>query len=333
MAETRNILTFQGKGSTLFGQYLVNILLSVVTLGIYSFWGKVKILQYQYEQTQLNGSPFRFLGTGGQMFVGYLKFLAVMLVAVVLPMILLFVAVFNAAMAGETEGSAILVPLLVFYAYMILLFSVLVPLAANGWFRYRLRVSSWRGITGSYRGLNKELIPLYLGGLLLTLVTLGIYGAWFQVKVQKYIYSKISYGNLTLEFTGKGGELFLIGLKGILLTIVTLGIYWFWYSRNLYRWTAENTVVLQNGGRHPLSTKVTAGALFRFWVPNLLLLVVTLGLAFPWFTVNGFKFFFANLTLPDGIDFDSLDQGPAQDGTAVGEALHDFLDLGDFGLL
>jgi uncharacterized membrane protein YjgN (DUF898 family) len=333
MAETRNVLTFHGKGSALFGRYLVNVLLSLVTLGIYSFWGKVKILQYQYEQTQLGGSPFRFLGTGGQLFVGYLKFLGVMLLTMVLPMVILFAVVFTSAMNGETETGAVLVPLLVFYAYLLLLVAVLIPIAVKGFFRYRLRVSSWRGITGTYRGLNKELIPMYLGGLLLTLVTLGIYGAWFQVKITKYVYSKISYGNLAVEFTGKGRDLFFIGLKGGLLMIITLGIYWFWYARNVYRWTAANTVIVQGETKAALSTPITAGALFKFWVPNLLLLVVTLGLAFPWFTVNSMKFFFANLTLPDAIDLETVAQGDTPSANSLGETMHDYLDLGDFGIL
>lgn len=331
MADTRNTLTFHGKGSALLGRYLVNVLLSIVTLGIYSFWGKAKILGYLYEETQLNGSPLEFRGTGKQLFLGYLKFVGLTAVLVGIPTIIFTVVIMGAAMNGEVGG--ILVPLFVFYAYLLGLFAVLIPMAANGWFRFRMRVSAWRGLTGRYTGLNKELIPMYLVGLLLTILTLGIYGSWLRVKIDRYVWSHLSFGGVKAEFTGKGSELFWINLKGIVLSIITLGIYGFWYARNLYRWNARSIVLVQNGQKHALSTPLTAGDLFKFWVPNLLLLVVTLGLAFPWFQVNSLRFFVRNVTLPDGIDIDLAAQEATTEGTAAAEAFHDFLDLGDFGLL
>ena len=36
-------LSFHGDGGALFGIYIVNLLLSVLTLGVYYFWGKVKV--------------------------------------------------------------------------------------------------------------------------------------------------------------------------------------------------------------------------------------------------------------------------------------------------
>src|SRR5512136_2988347 len=39
-------LSFHGKSGELFLIYLVNMFLSLVTLGIYYFWGKVKIRNY-----------------------------------------------------------------------------------------------------------------------------------------------------------------------------------------------------------------------------------------------------------------------------------------------
>lgn len=329
MTPSRNSLSFHGQGSTLFGRYLVNVLLSLVTLGIYSFWGRVKILQYQYEQTQLNGSPFRFLGTGKQFLFGFLKFLGFLVV--------FYIIVFASAMSVMLFSGAgipgLVLWFILYMAVVLVITALLVVLAANSQLRYRLRHSQWRGLTGTYRGLNKELLPLYLKGLFLTVITLGIYGPWLSVAVRRYLYSKLSFGNVTARFDGKGGELLLLGLKGMILTLLTLGIYSFWYGRDLYRWTARNTVLIQKGADHPLSTEVEAGDLFRLWVPNLLLLVVTLGLAFPWVVVRNMNFFCTQVVLPDGLDLDNLDQGAVTEGSALGEALGDFLDMGDFGFL
>ena len=332
MAEARNALSFHGKGSTLFGKYLVNVLLSIITLGIYSFWGKVKILQYQYDQAQLNGSPFQFLGTGKQFFFGFLKFLGIFIVLELVLFGGMFGLGFAIPQTVENMFPLMIATFVLFLVFMILI-GLLVVVAINSKLRYRLRNSTWRGLNGIYRGKNKELIPTVLLGLFLTVITLGIYGPWFSVKVRRYIYSKLSFGNLTLRFDGRGGELFLIGLKGVLLTIVTLGIYGFWYGRNLYRWSTTKSVLIQNGTDLPLATPVTSGALFKLWVPNILLLVITLGIAYPWIVVRTLRFFFANLTLPDALDLDNLTQGESGAGNALGESLGDFLDLGDFGIL
>lgn len=52
---------FHGNGKEYFGIWIVNILLTIVTLGIYSAWAKVRNLQYFYGNTELDGASFQFL--------------------------------------------------------------------------------------------------------------------------------------------------------------------------------------------------------------------------------------------------------------------------------
>ena len=52
---------FHGKGSEYFPIWLVNVLLSIVTLGIYSAWAKVRRKQYFYGSTRLQGAGFEYL--------------------------------------------------------------------------------------------------------------------------------------------------------------------------------------------------------------------------------------------------------------------------------
>ncbi len=54
---------FHGSGSEYFRIWIVNILLSVVTLGIYSAWAKVRNKQYFYGNTELDGSTFSYLAS------------------------------------------------------------------------------------------------------------------------------------------------------------------------------------------------------------------------------------------------------------------------------
>jgi hypothetical protein len=60
-------LSFHGKGGELFGIYLINIFLSLVTLGIYYFWGKVKIRNYLFSHTEFWQERFVYRGTGKEL--------------------------------------------------------------------------------------------------------------------------------------------------------------------------------------------------------------------------------------------------------------------------
>jgi uncharacterized membrane protein YjgN (DUF898 family) len=55
-------LSFTGSGAEYFRIWVVNLLLSVATLGIYSAWAKTRRLQYFYRNTQLAGAGFDFRG-------------------------------------------------------------------------------------------------------------------------------------------------------------------------------------------------------------------------------------------------------------------------------
>jgi Zn-dependent protease with chaperone function len=49
-------LRFTGKGSEYFGIWIVNLLLTILTLGFYSPWAKVRRMHYFYRNTQLAGN-------------------------------------------------------------------------------------------------------------------------------------------------------------------------------------------------------------------------------------------------------------------------------------
>ena len=54
---------FLGTGSEYFRIWIVNLLLTIVTLGIYSAWAKVRRLKYMYRNTQIAGSSFDYHGS------------------------------------------------------------------------------------------------------------------------------------------------------------------------------------------------------------------------------------------------------------------------------
>src|SRR5271156_3765855 len=71
---------FTGTGGEYFGIWIVNLLLTIVTLGIYSAWAKVRRLQYFYRHTELAGSSFDFHGRPVRILIG--RIVALVMVSV-----------------------------------------------------------------------------------------------------------------------------------------------------------------------------------------------------------------------------------------------------------
>jgi len=65
-------LKFTGSGFEYFKIWIVNILLTVVTLGLYYPWAKVRKHRYFYANSTLEERNFEYHATGKQLFIGYL---------------------------------------------------------------------------------------------------------------------------------------------------------------------------------------------------------------------------------------------------------------------
>lgn len=61
---------FTGNAREYFSIWIVNICLTILTLGIYSAWAKVRTNQYFYGNTQLDGASFRYLANPIQILKG-----------------------------------------------------------------------------------------------------------------------------------------------------------------------------------------------------------------------------------------------------------------------
>lgn len=61
---------FAGSGGEYCRIWLVNVLLTLLTLGVYSAWAKVRTQQYFYGNTSIDGASFRYLATPAQILKG-----------------------------------------------------------------------------------------------------------------------------------------------------------------------------------------------------------------------------------------------------------------------
>lgn len=65
-------LSFEGKGFEYFKIWIVNILLTIITIGIYYPWAKVRNRRYFHANTRFEDRNFEYHATGKQLFLGYL---------------------------------------------------------------------------------------------------------------------------------------------------------------------------------------------------------------------------------------------------------------------
>jgi len=77
-------LRFEGKGFEYFKIWIVNIILTILTLSIYYPWAKVRNARYFYANSKLKDKNFEYHATGKQLFIGYLISLVLVIAYVVL---------------------------------------------------------------------------------------------------------------------------------------------------------------------------------------------------------------------------------------------------------
>ncbi len=303
-------LSFSGNGAELFGILINNFLLNLLTLGIYYPWAKAKQLRYYYGASRIHDSDFQFHGTGGEMFIGLLKALAVL-------------ALFDFAYEGilaviQNDWLLGLTGILYF-----LLFLLLIVIASVGARRYRMSRTSWRGIRFRFLGTFKETLILISRGWLLTLLSLGFYYPFYLNRFQVYWTTKTTFGNLPFSYDGHGKEVFRIWLKGMLLTLLTLGIYLFWLRANLQRYFWNHTAY----GEARINSTLYGGKWLWESLIFLLFVIFTLGIGRAWAVVRYKKFYLGTLSLEGKIDLAQIKQSEAKLTGATGEGMADFFDV------
>ena len=184
--------SFHGRGETLFGIQIVNVLLTLMTLGWYHFWAKAKVRRYLFSQTECAGDRFAYHGTGKELFTGFLKAIVVF-----------GIPYFCLAAAAQFIDSPPWISLILRSLGGILLF-LYVPIAMVAARRYRCSRASWRGIRLCFHGRTWDFLLLYFTGWLFTAISLGIYYPYFLARRYAFLVSHTSLGTQPFTFDGHG---------------------------------------------------------------------------------------------------------------------------------
>ncbi len=146
-------LRFVGSGSEYFRIWIVNLLLTLVTLGLYYPFAKVRRLRYFHGATEVDGHPLAFHADPWKMLRGYL----------------LVGALLGAySLAGQVSATAGLVAFVMAAA--------LWPALWHSSLRFRLANTAWRGIRLHFTGARPGAYVAMAPGLALAFVVLGLGG-------------------------------------------------------------------------------------------------------------------------------------------------------------
>ncbi|HKU42348.1 MAG TPA: DUF898 family protein [Polyangiales bacterium] len=305
----QHVFSFHGTGGAFFALVLKNMVLTLLTLGIYMPWAKTERRKFLWQNIEIDGHRLRYHGTGKELFVGYLKVAAAYALFLGLPIAL-------RKLVGETAAMTAQLVLLV-------LIVAVIPYAIWGSRRYLLSRTSWRGVYFRLEGGPSEFAKTFFLGLLLTIVTLGIYAPVYANRLHKLLMNSTALGTQKFEYRGQDLFVFKLALKNILFSLLTLGVYSFWYRARLASYQAQETSF--SGARGQLN--LTGVDLLALTFLQMLGLTFTLGIAFPWIMTYSMRFVLERMRFVGNIDFSHIYQAETS-GNAAADGLADALDLG-----
>jgi len=377
-------LRFVGSGSEYFRIWIVNLLLTLVTLGLYYPFAKVRRLRYFHGATEVGGAPLSFHADPWKMFRGYV-----------------LVALMLAAYTGAGQFSATA------GAIAFLIVAALWPALWHSSMRFRLANTGWRGLRFRYTGTRGGAyavmaVPLGVAALFVLVALLMQPGMptipgpddppkaeptgfevflavlpglvmlalmplffWLLKRLQHSNYALgpertafkaglgsfyglavrtglISFGVLLAIVVLFMGLAFALGLfeggpqAGLVVTVLMVALsylvliavgggYWTARLQNL-AWGHTASAQLR------FASRLRARALAGLWFKNTLLVLVTLGLYFPFAQVASARLRLEAMTVVSRIDPDELAASAAQaDEAAAGDAAGDLLGF-DIGL-
>jgi uncharacterized membrane protein YjgN (DUF898 family) len=213
--------------------FLKTVLLSLVTLGLYNFWGRTQIRRAVWNAVSVDGEPFEYTGTGQELLFGFLKAIALLIAIGLVLLVLGWLSVLARSGLG--------LQLVLAAVYLIL--AVLAVAAVYFATRYRLSRTLWRGIRFGLDGEAGSFILGSIGYSLLALATLGICVPLLRTWQARTIVNNTRYGTVPFRMEAWGVTLIWPWIVAMLLAAPTLGIALVWYRVREFRgWTSSISV-------------------------------------------------------------------------------------------
>lgn len=343
---------FRGSGGEFFRIWIVNLALTLVTLGIYGAWAKVRTFRYFYGNTYLAGHPFEYHASPVRILIGRLIALTLLL---------------------SYSISASVYPKAVF-GWAIFFLAVL-PWLANASIRFNARNSSYRNVRFNFTGRYSQAFVAYVLwpiGAVLTLYLLwprahkardyyyinhhtfggrpfetefsnwAIYGIYllgfaillapiagifviFYIGMAHHIFGAVGMAKVAMQLP-KAVQLISVAVTAV-TALVMLFIEVF-IQTMIFNLAIGHTML---DGRHKLRAKLSPLRVAWIVMTNIFLTLITIGFYYPWAQVRLARYRRSKLAVIAASNLDDFTSEAIATQSAVGEEIAGFFDLG-FGL-
>lgn len=325
---------FKGTASEYFGIWIVNILLTIVTLGLYAPWAKVRRLRYFYGNTWFIQRRFDFTGLPSKILIGRLIALAVY-------------AAISLAMKYSVE---------LLLAGMLLIFFA-VPWLIRSTIRFRARNSKFGNSRFYFSGSNKSAYWCFFKCIAVSLLTLGLFvpvAVWlykreclnhlyvgqlsFKLNADWPAYMRAMYmpvliflavmaalaAVLALLFSLSSG-LGIEHFAGLFMLVYLVGYLFIWplMLARIFITTWNSTTL----NRSQFTTDCNQWRYAWIILSNWLAKIISLGLLTPWAAIRLYKYQSESLKMVLVDNPDELMNQLQQDHNAIAEELSDIFDL------
>ncbi|MEK1928082.1 MAG: YjgN family protein [Rhizobium giardinii] len=350
-SESFQRLSFTGTAKEYFGIWIVNILLTIVTLGIYSAWAKVRRNRYFYGNTVLLGRAFEYHAKGKQIFIGRLIVFA-------------YLIVYNILLtAFPIAGIALAVVVLLFFPWLIM----------RG-LRFSARVTSYRNVRFDFTGKMGGAFVAFMAGPVMAFLSLGILAPLASRWMYRYMGNNLRYGSrafatdprlapiyqtwlfsaliivLGMLIVGvavlanisviaalidnpdvvspeMNASLIVLAVVSYLAVLLSFGIAALFYRAGVRNIAWSSTVF---NGRHMLKSDLSRSRYVWIAVSNVIVTVLTFGLMRPWAAVRLARYVNEHTAIRFDGDVGEILAAVEQEGTAVGAEFMEFEGF-DFG--
>jgi uncharacterized membrane protein YjgN (DUF898 family) len=324
---------------------LTNLLLTIVTLGIYRFWARARERRYLWSRTEFIDDSLEWTGTGREMFVGFL-----IVMAVLLPAILFIQFGFQAMVLRGQAAVAGLILLTIYLGFF-----MLAGLARYRALRYRLSRTYWHGIRGGGEPGGWGFAFSFLWKTIVGTFVIGLLVPWAWTSLWNERWNKMSFGPHDFEASANTDGLMgrwmvvlatplfaalivvLAASQGgsnpataAFLGLVTIAaIYAVWAIVGLGFFAAYARKVIGNLEMGGLRFEFTARSMdwLTLFLGHIGIVVATLGIGLAFISYRNWSFFIRHLEAFGEIDLDTLTQSTTPIG-ADAEGLASAFDIG-----
>lgn len=198
MSNGQTPVVFTGKAGEYFGIWIVNLLLSIVTLGIYSAWAKVRRKKYFYNNTLIDGVGFDYHASPIAILKGRI-------IAVTLFVLYQVLVGFSPIVAGV----------------LLIAFLIALPWIVVRGLTFNARNSSHRGLRFDFDGTYGQAALAFIGYPILILITLGLAMPFVMQRVNQFSFNHHKFGLSRFQMNALVKDFYMVYLKllGVLIVI------------------------------------------------------------------------------------------------------------------